>query len=106
MTAVYLPTYLPNPCFYFIQEKLTIGSFQYVQLGGEENPFAVLRGFDEVRLQPNETRTVTFDLTRRDISNWNTTTQNWEVTTKEKVVFIGSSVRDIRLNSSLPGVEL
>ncbi|KAM7204284.1 putative glycoside hydrolase [Naviculisporaceae sp. PSN 640] len=77
----------------------------YVQLGGEENPFAVLRGFEEVKLEPNEAKTVTFNLTRRDISNWNTTTQNWEVTAKEKFVFIGQSVRDLRLNSSLPLLE-
>lgn len=49
---------------------------------------------------------MTFNLTRRDISNWNTTTQNWEVTSKEKVVFIGQSVRDLRLNSSLPMLEI
>ncbi|KAM7220704.1 putative beta-glucosidase A [Rhypophila decipiens] len=77
----------------------------YVQLGGQENPFGVLRGFDEVTLDPNESRTVTFNLTRRDISNWNTTTQNWEVTANEKVVFIGASAVDLRLNSSLPSAE-
>ncbi|KAK4032900.1 beta-glucosidase [Parachaetomium inaequale] len=74
----------------------------YVQLGGEDNPWGVLRGFDEVELEPGETKTVTFNLTRRDISNWNTTTQNWEITTREKFVFVGSNVRDIHLNASLP----
>ncbi|AEO68026.1 glycoside hydrolase family 3 protein [Thermothielavioides terrestris NRRL 8126] len=77
----------------------------YVQLGGEDNPWGVLRGFDEVELQPGETKTVTFELTRRDISNWNTTTQNWQITDREKVLFVGSSVRDIHLNASLPAPE-
>ncbi|KAH6623558.1 glycosyl hydrolase family 3 N terminal domain-containing protein [Chaetomium tenue] len=74
----------------------------FVQLGGEDNPWGILRGFDEVELEPGETKTVTFNLTRRDVSNWNTTTQNWEITDREKVVFVGSNVRDIHLNSSLP----
>ncbi|KAK4143043.1 beta-glucosidase [Dichotomopilus funicola] len=74
----------------------------YVQLGGHENPWGVLRGFEEVELAPGETKEVTFNLTRRDVSNWNTTTQAWEFTTREKVVFVGSNVRDIHLNSSLP----
>ncbi|KAK4242911.1 putative beta-glucosidase A [Achaetomium macrosporum] len=74
----------------------------YVQLGGEDNPWGVLRGFDEVELEPGETKTVTFELTRRDVSNWNTATQNWEITDREKFVFVGSNVRDIHLNASLP----
>ncbi|KAK4150111.1 beta-glucosidase [Chaetomidium leptoderma] len=73
----------------------------YVQLGGD-NPWGILRGFDEVELEPEETKTVTFNLTRRDVSNWNTTTQNWEITDWGKFVFVGSNVRDIHLNSSLP----
>jgi beta-glucosidase len=83
---------------------LLIGK-QYVQLGGEDNPWGVLRGFDEVELEPGETKTVTFSLTRRDVSNWNTTTQNWEITDHEKVVFVGSNVRDIHLNATLPAPE-
>jgi len=74
----------------------------YVQLGGEENPWGVLRGFDEVALQPGETKTVKFELTRRDISNWNTTSQNWEIWNKQKFVFVGSSSNRIRLNATLP----
>ncbi|KAK3346750.1 glycoside hydrolase family 3 protein [Lasiosphaeria hispida] len=76
----------------------------YVQLGGKENPWGVLRGFDEVALEPGESKTVTFELTRRDISNWNTTSQNWEIGNKEKFVFIGQSSSRIRLNSTLPAL--
>ncbi|KAK3384977.1 glycoside hydrolase family 3 protein [Podospora didyma] len=74
----------------------------YVQLGGDENPFSVLRGFDEIVLKPGEAKTVTFGLTRRDVSNWNSTSQNWEISTKEKFVFIGSSVAAVRLHATLP----
>ncbi|KAK3376701.1 glycosyl hydrolase family 3 N terminal domain-containing protein [Lasiosphaeria ovina] len=74
----------------------------YVQLGGEDNPFSVLRGFDEVALEPGQSKTVAFSLTRRDVSNWNTTSQNWEIWDREKFVFVGSSFEAIRLNSTLP----
>ncbi|KAK0749889.1 glycoside hydrolase family 3 protein [Schizothecium vesticola] len=74
----------------------------YVQLGGTENPWGVLRGFEDVHLEPGETKTVVFELTRRDISNWNTTSQNWEIWGKEKFVFVGSSSEKIRLNATLP----
>jgi len=74
----------------------------YLQLGGNENPNAVLRGFDEVSLAPGETRSVVFELTRRDLSNWNVTSQNWEIWDREKTVFVGESVNRIRLNTSLP----
>lgn len=71
-------------------------------MGGEDNPWGILRGFDEVELEPGETKMVTFNLTRRDVSNWNTTTQNWEITDLVKTVFVGSNIRDIHLNSTLP----
>ncbi len=64
----------------------------------------MLRGFDEVVLEPGEAKTVSFPLTRRDISNWNTTKQNWEIRNKEKVVFVGPSSIQIRLNATLPAL--
>ena len=82
--------------------QLLTMTIQYVQLGGQENPWGVLRGFEDVHLEPGETKTVTFELTRRDISNWNTTSQNWEIWGKQKFVFVGSSSEKIRLNATLP----
>lgn len=79
-----------------------IQNAQYAQLGGDENPWGVLRGFEEVALAPGEAKTVRFELTRRDISNWNTASQNWEISRREKTVFVGSSSVNIRLNSTLP----
>ena len=62
----------------------------------------MLRGFDEVALEPDEVKTVIFNLTRRDVSNWNTAGQNWEVTGEDKTVSVGSSLTQIRLNATLP----
>ncbi|KAK4249994.1 beta-glucosidase [Corynascus novoguineensis] len=77
----------------------------FVQLGGQDNPWGILRGFDEVELEPGETKMVTFNLTRRDVSNWNTTTQRWEITDWAKTIFVGQNVRDIRLNATLPAPQ-
>ncbi|KAB8244183.1 glycoside hydrolase family 3 C-terminal domain-containing protein [Aspergillus flavus] len=41
----------------------------------EASPINVLRGFEKVYLQPGESRNVTFQLTRRDISHWDVTGQ-------------------------------
>ncbi|KAK4232009.1 family 3 putative glycoside hydrolase [Podospora fimiseda] len=78
----------------------------YVQLGGPptENAPQVLRGFDEIELNVGETKQVLLQLTRRDISNWNTEEQNWEVIKGEgieKKVFVGASSRDLRLEGVL-----
>lgn len=43
-----------------------------------------------------------FNVTRRDISNWNTATQNWEINDHEKFMFIGASARLFQLNATLP----
>ncbi|KAK0721491.1 glycosyl hydrolase family 3 N terminal domain-containing protein [Apiosordaria backusii] len=77
----------------------------YLSLGGPSNPSIVLRGFEDVSISPNESKTVTFTLTRRDLSNWNTETQNWEISKDEKVVFVGSSSVDLRVNGTLPSGE-
>ncbi|KAF7185498.1 Beta-glucosidase 1 [Pseudocercospora fuligena] len=59
----------------------------YVSLGGEYDPKIVLRGFERVPINPGETVKVNFDLLRRDISNWDTVSQNWVITDAPKKGF-------------------
>ena len=73
----------------------------YVSLGGPYDPKVVLRGFDRLGVRPGEAVTFAAELTRRDLSNWNTTTQNWEVTSFPKTVFVGPSSRRLPLNATL-----
>jgi len=47
---------------------------------------------------------VTLNLTRRDVSMWNTTLQDWVITDYEKFVFIGYSSISIGLNATLPAL--
>ena len=78
-----------------------LGRIQYIQ-HSQTSPVVVLRGFDEVPLNPGERKVVALPLTRRDLSNWNTDSQNWEITSDAKTVFVGASSRDLQLNASLP----
>lgn len=75
----------------------------YVSLGGsrERNPPRVLRGFERLSIQPNSSTTFTADLTRRDLSNWDTVVQNWVITPAQKTVYVGSSSRDLPLSAPL-----
>ena len=74
---------------------------KYVSLGGPYDPKVVLRGFDRLKVDPGESVQFTAELTRRDLSNWNITTQNWEVTPYPKTVFVGSSSWNLPLNATL-----
>lgn len=74
----------------------------YVSLGGPENPPVQLRGFDRISIDPGETATFTANLTRRDLSNWDTESQNWVVRTHPKTVYVGRSSRKLDLQAPLP----
>ena len=63
-------------------------------------PARQLRGFERVLLQPGESRTVTFSLTRRDLSIWDVVRQQWHLQQGEYSLYVGASSRDLRL----PGV--
>lgn len=74
----------------------------YVSLGGPEDPPVVLRGFDRLRdVQPGETVTFRAELTRRDLSNWDTVSQNWVISDYPKTVYVGRSSRKLDLSGSL-----
>ena len=81
--------------------KCTNGKQQYVNLGGPDDPKVVLRGFTELILDPNEVGTFTYKITRRDISNWDTASQNWVITSYPKTVYVGASSRNLPLSGSL-----
>ena len=53
------------------------------------------------RINPGESRQVRMELTRRDISNWDTASQNWVVTEHAKTIWVGSSSRDLPLTATL-----
>ncbi|CAN8100736.1 unnamed protein product [Discula destructiva] len=59
-------------------------------------PVKVLRGFEKVHLEQNETKTVEFSVTRRDLSYWDVEQQNWVMMATGRYTFeIGDSSRDL-----------
>jgi beta-glucosidase len=76
-------------------------TLQYISLGGPTDPKIVLRGFDDLILDPGESETFTYEVTRRDISNWDTVSQNWVVSSYPKTVYVGASSRNLPLSGAL-----
>jgi beta-glucosidase len=64
-------------------------------------PAKQLRGFEKIPLQPEESKTVSFPLTRRDLSIWDVVQQNWVLQKGEYKIYVGASSRDVRLTGSL-----
>ncbi|KIW33155.1 uncharacterized protein PV07_00026 [Cladophialophora immunda] len=64
-------------------------------------PRNVLRGFDKLWLAPDESQTVSFSLTRRDLSYWNVKKQEWVIPGGTFVMSLGFSSRDLRLKQHL-----
>ncbi len=73
----------------------------YVSLGGPNDPYIVLRDFQRLSIQPGQSATFTADITRRDLSNWDTQSQNWVITEHTKTVHVASSSRNLLLHGEL-----
>ena len=73
----------------------------YVSLGGPYDPKIVLRGFEKLSIQPGMSTTFTADILRRDISNWDTVSQDWFISNYTKTVYVGSSSRNLLLAATL-----
>jgi beta-glucosidase len=75
----------------------------YIKTGLSTRPVKELRGFAKVDLQPNETKTVTFNLTKKDLAYFNDTKSKWTVDPGVYTILVGSSSRDadLKLSSAL-----
>ena len=73
----------------------------YISLGGPYDPKVVLRGYERLSIQPGGTATFTADITRRDVSNWVPSVQNWVISNYTKTAYVGSSSRTLPLSATL-----
>ncbi|KAL8825166.1 MAG: hypothetical protein Q9191_004575 [Dirinaria sp. TL-2023a] len=73
----------------------------YISLGGPYDAKVVLRGFERLSIQPGQSATFEADVTRRDVSNWDTVSQNWVISNYTKTAFVGSSSRKLPLRAVL-----
>ncbi|KAI9057104.1 glycoside hydrolase family 3 protein [Trametes sanguinea] len=60
-----------------------------------------LKGFDAVFLNPGESKTVTFQLSRYDFSTWDVVAQRWEVAKGVTGISVGASSRDLKLKGTI-----
>src|SRR5690606_30717891 len=77
---------------------------QFPKDAGYETPIRQLRGFDKVELKAGESKTVTFQLTRKDLSVWDVVKQQWIIPKAGAggyTVHIGSSSRDLPLSCNV-----
>lgn len=68
-------------------------------------PLRQLRGFDKARLAPGASTNVSFSLKRRDLSLWDTTTQQWIIPTGTFVLSAGFSSRDLTSSVKINVIE-
>ena len=67
----------------------------------EGTPVQVLRGFEKIKLEPGESGAVAFSITRRDLSFWNTTAQDWQIPSGAFSFHVGFSSRDLKSSASV-----
>ncbi len=70
-----------------------------------ERPLKELKGFKKVYLNPKEKRTITFELNKQDLSFYDDQNNEWKAEAGKFNIHIGSSSRDIRLQSEIDYLE-
>jgi beta-glucosidase len=65
-----------------------------------KEPPKILKGFQKVELEASQQTTVQFQLTRRDLSVWDTSVHDWKVVAGEYVAQVGASSCDLKSSSS------
>ncbi|KAJ8517606.1 hypothetical protein ONZ45_g5248 [Pleurotus djamor] len=65
-------------------------------------PPSLLRGFNNVEVSPGQAKQVTINLSRYDLSIWDTVAQGWRKPAGTIGFFVGASSRDVRLRGKIP----
>jgi len=59
-----------------------------------DRPIKLLRGFKRVALNPNETKTVSIEVKKKDLAWYNPDNREWEVESIEYTIYVGSSSKN------------
>ncbi|KAG5652918.1 hypothetical protein H0H81_003118 [Sphagnurus paluster] len=89
-----------------IKNSGAVGGHEIPQLyttppASANSPPKNLKGFDSVYIDPGQSKTVTIQLSRYDLSIWDVVAQRWRVPTGSHGISIGASSRDIRLTGTV-----
>jgi len=64
-------------------------------------PRRELKGFEKVRLEPGEKKTVSLKMNKRSFAHWDIEAGEWALEAGEVEIAVGSSSRDIRLTRTI-----
>ncbi|MFY0145088.1 beta-glucosidase [Bacillus cytotoxicus] len=64
-------------------------------------PFKELKKFEKIHLQPGQEKQITFTLAKRDFAFYDVASQGWRVETGLFDIFVGRSVADIRVSTTI-----
>ena len=73
----------------------------YITVPEDDTPIRQLRGFERLPLQPRESGTANFPLTRRDLSVWDVAAQQWRLRRGSYELAVGASSRDLRASGTI-----
>ncbi len=65
-----------------------------------DRPIKELKAFNKVFLQAGQSKTVNMTIDKRDLSFWDTTSQNWLAESGDFEILLGASLTDIRLTKT------
>ncbi|MEW6441781.1 MAG: glycoside hydrolase family 3 C-terminal domain-containing protein [bacterium] len=68
-------------------------------------PLRELKGFARVELQPGETRTVTIEVSPRDLAYYDSGAEGWVIESTRYEAHLGASSRDLRLSGAVEIVD-
>jgi len=68
---------------------------------GVQFPVRALVAFDRIHLKPGESQVVTLHVAPRQLEYWSTTEGKWRRATGKRIVSVGGSSRDLRLNQTI-----
>ncbi|KAJ5611167.1 hypothetical protein N7510_007886 [Penicillium lagena] len=80
---------------------VTAAEVAQLYIGIPGGPMKVLRGFEKKMIESGEEKHFKFDLTRRDLSQWDVTKQAWGLQAGKYPIYVGKSVLDIELHGML-----
>ena len=66
-----------------------------------DQPYQMLKGFKKISIKPGEAVSLQIDLTYKDFAYFDSTRENWHVETATYGIAIGSSSRDMRLQTQI-----
>jgi beta-glucosidase len=62
-----------------------------------DRPLKLLRGFNRVALRPNETKTLSIEVMKKDLAWYNPENKEWKIESIDYTIYIGSSSKNVDL---------